>query len=150
MVGVHEQDDVGFADLFAESVPLLGEGGGVDDGGGGGGGILRVGFMARVVGVGVGVVVARAGEEGGGGDGDLWEHGLDARVVEEDVLDQGGDERGLARALVTADADADWEDVSGRKLEGEKNDRSYVPVAMLGYSSCDSGKINAIATCCAW
>lgn len=83
MVAVDEQDDIALADLFLEDFALLWDRGCVDDGGGD---ILRR---------------AQSWWEGDGRQDGLQGSG------DEGVLDEAGEEGGLAHLLVAADAYSD-------------------------------------------
>lgn len=85
VVGIDEQDDVGFADLLVQGGSVLGQGRGVDDGGG---------DIAVVGGPDV-------GREGDGRQGRLNPGG------DEDIFDQGCDEAGFPGAFVAAKANTD-------------------------------------------
>lgn len=91
MIGVDEEDDIGFANLLAQGRSVLRSRGCIDDGGCD---ILRGADAWR--------------------DGDLGKNRLNL-AGDELVLDESGNEGGFAGALVTADADADCGiGVSGR------------------------------------
>lgn len=85
MVGIDQENHIGFPDLARQIVSLLRHGRGVDDGG-----------CSHIF-----------GGSNRRGDSNLGEDGLDL-VRDEDTLHQRGDEAGLASAFVTADADSDY------------------------------------------
>jgi hypothetical protein len=116
VIRVDEQYDVGLAELFAESMALVGQRGGVDDGGRD--------------------VVWRAER---GRDGDLGEDGLDLGR-DEDVFDERRDDGALADALIAAYTDSDWRgSVAMRDARSAKPASSCSPVAILGAHGLEHG-----------